>query len=358
MHEVWVAASDAPYMDSWSTEWEASGATVLRFPYIHSYRRISRCLGAVLDLRQRRRVTHLTKTVKPDLIHINQQNCTDALDLVMACDSWLTGVPLLGTIHIPLSSTSLKESLAGLRDSLARRVYKHKNYHKIFVAEWARGAFFTAHPFHSDNSSVVYNCTSAPEISSEPPQSLRRRLGLHESRPIIVFAARFTEQKNPMLLISAAADLPKDLEFQLVFLGTGELESQIRKHVSEFGLADRTVFPGYVKNIDDYMSACDVFVNTSRFEGFSFGILEAMSHKKAIVCTNIQANSEAIGSSECAILFRTEDKEDLCAALSRVLKEKQLRETLGRRSHKRWTEHFTLESFGSRMLELYGCYWK
>ena len=61
----------------------------------------------------------------------------------------------------------------------------------------------------------------------------------------------------------------------LVILGIGPLEAETRRSSHELGLGDSVLLPGRLE-IRDWLERADIFVHTSRWEGFGLVLLEAM----------------------------------------------------------------------------------
>lgn len=70
----------------------------------------------------------------------------------------------------------------------------------------------------------------------------------------------------------------------LVIVGEGPLRSYLENLASEYKIQDRVQFVGKVGNISDWYNAADLFVSTSRLEGYPNGLLEAMAHGLCACC--------------------------------------------------------------------------
>lgn len=97
------------------------------------------------------------------------------------------------------------------------------------------------------------------------------RAGLH-----LVAAGRLVPQKGFDLLIDALA-LCRDLRPRLVLLGDGPDAAALRRHATALGLADVVEFRGFVADPYPAFATADIFVLSSRFEGFPNVVLEALA---------------------------------------------------------------------------------
>jgi len=113
-----------------------------------------------------------------------------------------------------------------------------------------------------------------------------RELGLDTNLTIIVWAARFTQVKNPSLLVEIAKLLP---EYLFAAFGDGDLLQEISNSAPS-----NVKFFGWRKP-ELFWSIADLFLSTSLNEGLSNSIMEAASLGLPIVALNIDGNLEILG---------------------------------------------------------------
>ena len=107
---------------------------------------------------------------------------------------------------------------------------------------------------------------------------LREALGI-ENCTVIGHVGRFMEQKNHAFLLDVFYEIHKQNENAVLLLvgGNGNLEGQIRQKVLDLGLEQRVIFTGVRSDIPQLMSAMDVFVMPSLFEGMPNTVIEAQA---------------------------------------------------------------------------------
>ncbi|WP_036625943.1 glycosyltransferase [Paenibacillus barengoltzii] len=104
------------------------------------------------------------------------------------------------------------------------------------------------------------------------------------NRKYIFNAGRLVEQKQQELLIDAFANLASDYkDWDLVIAGEGHLRTKLESKIKKYGLSNRVILIGQVDNIGDYYKNCEMFVLSSKFEGFSLAPIEASSFGKPVV---------------------------------------------------------------------------
>ena len=101
---------------------------------------------------------------------------------------------------------------------------------------------------------------------------------------------------------------------RLAILGSGPLEAETRRLAAELGLEDAVTLPGRT-DIRDWLERADVFVHTSRWEGFGIVLLEAMLAGLPVVATRVSAVPEVVADGETGLLVEPGDDAGLAEAL-------------------------------------------
>lgn len=184
---------------------------------------------------------------------------------------------------------------------------------------------------------VIHNPVLVPPSGKEPSDKL---LGERS----IVAMGRLERQKGFDVLLQAFARL-KDLysEWTLTILGEGALRSELESMRNQLGLADRVHFPGRVKNPYKFMKQAELFVMSSRFEGFPNALCEAMACGIAVISTDCPYGPQDIIRHDIdGILVPNEDVSALVAAMERLMSDEAARKRLAARAPE-ITERFSLE---------------
>lgn len=168
--------------------------------------------------------------------------------------------------------------------------------------------------------------------------------------PVIVAMGRLVPQKDFTTLIAALASVQDSCGARLLVLGEGPMRAELESLATSLCLADRVAFPGFVDNPWPYLSRADLFVLSSRFEGFSNVVAEALACGTPVVSTNCPHGPfEILDGGRYGVLVPVGDPAALGEAILSALSGSVDREQLKRRGRA-----FNIESCGAAYRELIG----
>jgi glycosyltransferase involved in cell wall biosynthesis len=168
---------------------------------------------------------------------------------------------------------------------------------------------------------AIYNPFDLPRIRSLAAEPTGHPWLAPGQPPVVLAAGRLIEQKDFHSLLSAFAQLRVTRKARLLILGEGELRSELEMQVTSLGLtAEEVQMPGFVANPFAYMAACAVFVLSSRLEGLSSVLIEAMAAGAPVVSTDCPSGpSEILEGGRWGTLVPVGDAEALAGAIDHAL---------------------------------------
>lgn len=177
----------------------------------------------------------------------------------------------------------------------------------------------------AEHLSVIGNPISWPLPIQSPVRD--PNMLLTTSRQRLLAVGRLVEQKGFDLLIEAFARLAPDFPtWDLVIVGEGPLRAQLHAQITQAGLQDRVFLAGSVGNIGAWYAACDVYVMSSRFEGFGNTLAEALSCGLPAVSFDCETGpSDIIRPGLDGLLVPPGDVKALASALSLLMADEDLR---------------------------------
>lgn len=122
------------------------------------------------------------------------------------------------------------------------------------------------------------------------------KLGIPLNSIIVTTLARLTPQKDLITLLKAFQIIAtSNNETFLLIGGSGELENILKQISFDLGISSKVIWLGQVQDTSEVYNASDIFILTSKYEGFGLVLLEAMEHEIPIIASNNTSIPEVIG---------------------------------------------------------------
>ena len=119
------------------------------------------------------------------------------------------------------------------------------------------------------------------------------------------------------------------------------------------GLKEHVWLPGRRDDVAELLRGFDVFSLSSRVEGISNTILEAMATGLPVVATRVGGNAELVEEGVTGALVRSGSPEALAVALATYIDDREIRRAHGRAARARAEHDFAMGSMVSRYMEVY-----
>ena len=159
------------------------------------------------------------------------------------------------------------------------------------VADSARESFITMYPILESKTYTMYNFFDADTVREKASAPF----AFPSMRPVLLSVGRMTPQKKYLRFLDVLAQLRDEgYAFSWHVLGTGIELGAIRERIGEYKLDDRVFLDGLTDNPYKYMSACDLFVLPSGWEGFPTVTVEAKLIGKPVLATDVSGIREQI----------------------------------------------------------------
>ncbi|ARK32218.1 glycosyltransferase [Halalkalibacter krulwichiae] len=137
---------------------------------------------------------------------------------------------------------------------------------------------------------------------------------------VIITAGRLVEQKDQRTLVKAFAKVNNEISSRLVILGEGPLKEELMELARELSVLDRVHFIGFQSNPYSYFTKADLFVLSSKHEGFSHVIAEALATGTPVVSTNCKSGpEEVLNFGEFGALCDVGNDEQMAGEMLKVL---------------------------------------
>lgn len=268
-----------------------------------------------------RRVIWLRRALRkahPDVV-ISFLDTTNVLTLMA---SWGLGIPVVVS-----ERNDPREYSIGLAWSVLRSVF-YRYADAVVVQSSAIRDWGLRLPGIKDTY-VIPNPMSP--ISNGSEQASRR----HDSTHAIVAMGRLVRQKGFDILIEAFGRCAaKHPDWSLVILGEGHERVSLQTLAANMGIKDRVHLVGQVREPATILKGADLFVLSSRYEGFPNALVEAMACQLPVISTDCSSGGprDIIRDGVDGILVPPKDGPALANAMDRLMADHEERQRLGRRA--------------------------
>ena len=202
--------------------------------------------------------------------------------------------------------------------------------HVVVNCEFTKNELIDAYRVPAERVTVAYPGVDPGVFyprSEKEKEEVKKKYGI--AKPFILYLGTLEPRKNVPAVLKAYASLPNRRDFNLVLAGKkGWLYEEIFRTVGDLGLEEDVIFTGYVPEEDrpKLLSAAEVFVYPSFFEGFGMPVVEAQACGTPVIASNTTSLPEAVGDG--GVLVDPKNISQLAEALEEVLSSGSLREKL------------------------------
>jgi len=276
---------------------------------------------------------------KPDIIHAHCES--PAFYTAVSCLG--TNIFLIQTIHNTI-----------INYIVLQRYFLKRKYQKfVAISEKVKDILIKRIGVPRKKIIKIYNGIDLKKFDLILP---KRREGSYIK---LINIGRLTEQKDQENLIKSVYLLKRkyyrenNLPFKVFIVGEGKLKKTLIELVKNLKLEKNIEFLGARTDIPYLLSNSDIFVLSSKWEGFPLVILEAMASKLPIISTDVGSIGEIIENGKEGILIPKESPEKLADAIYLLSKDYSLRKELSENAYNKVRNKFSIQMCVKQHLELY-----
>ncbi|MEP1216122.1 MAG: glycosyltransferase family 4 protein [Marinobacter sp.] len=194
---------------------------------------------------------------------------------------------------------------------------------------------------------VVQNGIPPVQKTQRSRESLLRNLNIPTDSQICITTGRAHPYKRFDFIIDTAAALRQlNPDHSLVFLliGDGPAYPELKQKVSDLGLDNRVLMPGFRTDARDFVSVADVAMHAALGEGFSLSIVEYMSAGLPVLVPDIPSVKQAIDHGKNGFVYEKNNCSNAAAFLNRLISDDQERRVMGSKAREKANSHYSLEN--------------
>ncbi|WP_175640164.1 glycosyltransferase [Metabacillus schmidteae] len=175
------------------------------------------------------------------------------------------------------------------------KLFYSKPDHLVAISNVMKEDFIENYNLKKDID-VIYNPHKINDIierSNEPLNSSEKEL--FKNKKTLINVGRLTYAKGHWHLIRVLAELKKsEPNIQLLILGQGEMEEDLKKLSEKLNIQDSIQFLGFQQNPYKFIKHSDAFVMSSLFEGFPNVLIESLACNTPIISTDCKSGPREI----------------------------------------------------------------
>ena len=203
----------------------------------------------------------------------------------------------------------------------------YDKYNKIVaVSDSARDIFIETFNKYGDKIKVIYDINEHNFISKMADVDKGYEDDFKGIK--ILTIGRLANQKGYDLALDACKRLRDEgINFRWYALGKGPLENDIKKYITSNNLEDNFKLLGVKANPYPYIKNCDIYVQTSRYEGFGLAIAEARMLNKPVVTTEFDSVYNQMIQEKNGLVVKMSG-EAIYKGIKRIIEDEKLKNNI------------------------------
>lgn len=198
--------------------------------------------------------------------------------------------------------------------------------------------------------SIIYNGVSLHKFSTDVSPLIPSRKG----EIVLGCAGRLSEEKGHIHLLELLSELQgSSYKFRLIIAGEGRLLHSLEEKARDLNVDQQVEFIGFIEDMPAFYKSLDIFLLSSRYEGFSNVINEAMASSLPVVVFDIKSSSEVINHGVSGYITRNGDIQEMAERVLELAGNEALRVRMGANARKQIVEQFSLDYLMDDIKELF-----
>jgi glycosyltransferase involved in cell wall biosynthesis len=323
--------------------------------------RLRRAINPFNDTVSYFQIKKLLRKLQPDIVHTHSAKAgiLGRYAGYSLKGQWAESLPaVVHTIHglafHPYQSAALNKFYIAVEKSAAKRTDFFISVAGAMTAQATAVGIGRPEQYVTAYSAIDEDDFLAP-ISQQRRNDFRRKYGISEDAVVLITVARLFMLKGHEYIIESAKELSKRFaNCDWLFVGDGNLSERYKQQVRELGLADRIKFTGLLptSQIPLAIQSSDVLVHCSLREGLARTLPQAMLCGRPAISFDVDGAKEVV-NEKTGRLIEPKNVEQLIAACAELIRDKDLREVLGRAGRESVKEKFALDTMVDTIEEVY-----
>jgi glycosyltransferase involved in cell wall biosynthesis len=230
------------------------------------------------------------------------------------------------------------------KDRLLFRLANLKAARVVGVSEDAAALCRGEDPWAASKTKVIWNGIDTSRFVYRGPSST----------PTAISVARLSPEKDFPTLLHAVAIVVRSVpDFKLLMIGNGAERAKLEDLTKTLAIEANVEFLGERSDVPELLARAGFFVSSSKSEGISLTILEAMAVGLPVVTTRVGGNPEIVVEGQTGHLVPDQNPEALAAAMLQMLDHRDMWPAMGELGRRRVEQQFEIRTMVRQYEELY-----
>jgi len=261
--------------------------------------------------------------------------------------AFFAGIPHLGTFHDIYTFDEKKKRiryarLASLLGTRLVTVSHQMNSHLTSLGKFAQGDLLT-----------IVNGVDLNRFNVPADRRMYPELGLDPADVVLICVGRLEKVKGHDILIKALGKIGPKKHMKLLLVGEGPCRRELELQIKQEKLLNNVILPGQRDDVPALLSLSDCFVLSSRSEGLSCSVIEAMAAGLPVIATDVGGNSELVAQGINGYLVPPENAELLSSRMRSLIDDAARREQFGKMSRQRARGQYSLDAMVGKYADIY-----
>jgi L-malate glycosyltransferase len=199
---------------------------------------------------------------------------------------------------------------------------------------------------------VVPNFVDCNLYGPAKDRTFRKKFASDEEG-LLIHISNFRPVKRVEDVVGVFAQVRKERKARLLMVGDGPERPKAEWLARTQGVADDVIFVGKQNDMSQFLAVSDVLLLPSELESFGLVALEAMACEVPVIATRVGGIPEVVRHGVDGFLYDLGDIQSMAAAALSILKDRRVREDMGKSARDRATREFCASKIVLRYEDLY-----
>ncbi|MBR4955082.1 MAG: glycosyltransferase, partial [Clostridia bacterium] len=298
------------------------------------------------------RLIRFIKKERPDIVHCHGAKANLAGVLIKLFCKCTTVTTVHSDYRLDYMHSRFKTCTIGLINRVSLRYFDYY----ITVSDLFK-KMLISRSFKPNNIMTIYNgldFSKQTEKADKKEYLNKYGLDYNDGDVVIGIPARLNPVKDIPTLITAFAKAKKECpNIKLLIGGDGEEMPRLRQMVDNLGIKDSVAFLGWVANVPEFFTVCDIDVLCSISESFPYSILEGIREGCAIITSDVGGMRNLVDNGVNGYIFKPGDSDAFADYIADLVKNPDKRNTFAQLLHRKASELYSIDKMANTQLEIY-----